>query len=76
MTINDMRKPKLLRFDCIKVGDVFYEMELNEFLMKIPMISDYHDNHYNAVSLESGYLFYLGNEEIVEQSKATLTVSY
>lgn len=76
MIINDVRKPKTTRFDCLKIGDVFYDTsELEEFLMKTPTISDYHDNHYNAVSLETGNLFYFTNEEMIEQVKATLTVS-
>lgn len=77
MIINDMRKPKTTRFGCLKIGDVFYdETDLEEFLIKTPEISDYHDNHYNAVSLETGSLFYFLNDDLIEQVKATVTISY
>lgn len=77
MIINDKRETKTIRFDCVKIGEVFFDLaETEEFMMKTADINNYSDDHYNAVNLETGEYYYFSDNELVEKIKAVLTISY
>lgn len=73
MKIHDSRKPSIVTFKDIRIGCAFFDPERYSYLMRITDCKD-HEGRVNAVCLETGNLYFYGDNEKVVPIKAKVEV--
>ena len=70
-------KDSLVSFGSLRTGDVFIEtVEGDEYIqMKTSLIETEDEGIYNAVSLVSGEMYYIGDTELVRLVSGEVTIS-
>ena len=76
MQIIDNRKPNTVPFHQVKVGQIFFDEDLEQFCIKIEPLNEVSTcTSINAISLEKGEAHLFNDNEMVEMVRATLQVS-
>lgn len=73
MKVNDSRNPSTVSFNNINIGCAFIDTERGGYLMRITECEDY-EGCANAVCLETGNLYFYGDNEKVVPIKAKVEV--
>lgn len=73
MKVNDSRNPSIVSFKNINIGCTFFDTEIHSYLMRITDCESY-EGRANAVCLETGNLYFYGDNEKVVPIKAKVEV--
>ena len=73
MEVYDTRKPSTISFKDVHIGCAFFDTERSGYLMRITNCED-DDGHANAICLETGKLYFYGDNEKVVPINAKIEV--